>query len=117
MGSYNKPSAKSSADAASRPPLPFISETPVYEPKWYQFFPGFDLTLPIGANYAPEGRASVMQNGEFGTNHGGDFNIGVGGTYNNVWNFQLTYRNFFGSTEYQHYADRDYVSFFIRRAF
>jgi len=89
----------------------------VYEPKWYQFFPGFDLTLPIGANYAPEGRSSVVQNGEFGTHNGGDFNIGVGGTYNNVWDFQLSYRNYFGSTEYQHYADRDYVSFFIRRAF
>jgi hypothetical protein len=89
----------------------------VYEPKWYQFFSNFDLILPIGANYAPEGRASAVQNGEFGTNHGGDFNIGVGGTYNNVWDLQLTYRKFFGSTEYQHYADRNYVSFFIRRTF
>ena len=33
MGSYSKPNAKTAPDLGLRPPLPFISETPVFHPQ------------------------------------------------------------------------------------
>jgi hypothetical protein len=102
----------------------------VYEPKWYQVFPGLDLHLPVGANYGFMADSKVIAGGGYPVHKGGDFNIGVYGLYNNVWEFAVTYRNFFGSeiydtfdegdpvyAIYQPHADRDYVSFYIRRSF
>jgi len=86
----------------------------VYEPKWYQFLPAFDLTMPIGISYAPEGRSSVQ---DTGIHKGGSWNIGIGGTYDNTWTTYLTYVNYYGDTDYQAHADRDYIGFSIRRAF
>lgn len=88
----------------------------VYEPKWFQVLPGLNLHLPMGANYAPNGPPTTMLSGA-GTNDGGDFNIGIYGKFEEVWEACLSYRNFFGETKYQAFADRDYVSFYIRRAF
>ena len=93
----------------------------VYTPKWYQALPGLDLTLPMGIEYAFKGKPSTLLWG-MSYDEGGDFNIGVGGTYNAVWDFELTYRNYFGETDmtkinYQANADRDYISFYIRRSF
>jgi len=100
----------------------------VYEPQWTQVLSGFDMSLPMGLEYAPEGR-SVVQ--DTGVHKGGSWNIGVSGTYNNVWYLTLAYVNYFGNEKYpiiengqlsgygkyQTIGDRDYVSFYIRRAF
>jgi len=86
----------------------------VYEPKWFQFLPAFDLIVPIGAEYTPKGNSSVL---DMGPDKGGMWTIGVGGTYDNLWDLALTYVNYFGDTKYQSIADRDYVGFYIRRAF
>jgi hypothetical protein len=86
----------------------------VYEPFWYQVLPGLDLSLPMGAGYTFGGTPSSLLWGG-GADKTGDFNFGVGGTYNAVWEFELTYRNFFGDDNA--HADRDYASFYIRRAF
>lgn len=88
----------------------------VYTPKWYQVVPGFTFTMPTGIEYAPKGKPSTLLWG-MGSHKGGSFNIGFGGLYEEVWEFELTYRNFYGDTDYQAHADRDYVSFYIRRAF
>jgi hypothetical protein len=100
----------------------------VYEPEWSQALPGFDVSLPMGIEYAPEGRSSVQ---DTGVHKGGAWNIGISGTYNNVWDLSLSYVNYFGNEEYpiiengqpsgygkyQTLGDRDYLSFYIRRAF
>ena len=92
----------------------------VYTPQWKQVLPGLNLSLPMGFTYVGDKLTSVA-NSFFPYRNGGDFNIGVGGTYLNVWDFELTYRNFWGSPgDPEHgdpWTDRDYVSFFIRRAF
>lgn len=88
----------------------------VYTPKWYQVLPGLDLTMPIGANYGFDCNPSTLLWGA-GTDESGDFNVGIGGTYEGVWEFELTYRNFWGPWYNQAFTDRDYVSFYIRRAF
>jgi hypothetical protein len=101
----------------------------VLEPKWYQVLPGLELHMPIGANYGFQADSKVIYGGGYPVHKGGDVNIGLYGLYNNVWEFALTYRNYFGSeifdsnpdeevyAIYQPHADRDYVSFYIRRSF
>lgn len=100
----------------------------LYEPEWSQALPGLDLSIPMGFEYAPEGRSSVQ---DTGVHKGGNWNVGISGTYNNVWKLSLAYVNYFGNKEYpvmenghlagyakyQTIGDRDYLSFFIRRAF
>jgi hypothetical protein len=87
-----------------------------YTPIWYQVLPGLDLELPMGVEYAFKGKPTTLLWG-LTTDEGGDFNVGVGGLYLNVWEFELSYRNYFGDTDWQPHADRDYLSFYIRRAF
>jgi hypothetical protein len=92
----------------------------VYTPKWNQVLPGLNLSLPMGFTYVGDKLTSVA-NSFFPYRNGGDFNIGIGGTYLNVWDFELSYRNFWGSSgdpeNGDPWTDRDYISFFIRRAF
>jgi hypothetical protein len=92
----------------------------VYVPKWNQVLPGLTLTMPMGVTYVGPHLTSAA-NSFFPYRDGGDFNIGIGGTYNNVWDFELSYRGFHGSNgdpdTGNPWTDRNYVSFFIRRAF
>jgi hypothetical protein len=92
----------------------------VYTPKWNQVLPGLNLTMPMGFTYVGPHLTSAA-NSFFPYYDGGDWNIGIGGTYNNVWDFELTYRNFWGGSGDPEtgnpWCDRDYISFFIRRAF
>jgi len=97
-----------------------LSGTVHYTPKWYQVLPGLDLSLPLIVSYGFQGKpTSVIWGGS--PEKGGDFVVGLYGLYNQVWEFELDYRNFFGTTDKavgnQAHADRDYVSFFIRRMF
>jgi hypothetical protein len=86
----------------------------VFEPKWFQFLPAFDLTMPMGFEYTLEGNDQVQ---DMGPDNGGFWTVGIGGTYNNKTSLYFTYVNYFGDVKYQTIADRDYVGFFIRRAF
>lgn len=92
----------------------------VYTPKWNQVLSGLNLSLPMGFTYVGKSLTSAA-NTFFPYRDGGDFNIGIGGTYLNVWDFELSYRNFWGSNGDPEtgnpWTDRDYISFFIRRAF
>jgi hypothetical protein len=97
-----------------------LSATIHYTPKWYQALSGLDLQLPLILNYGIKGKpTSVIWGGS--PEKGGDFVIGIYGMLNNLWECELDYRNFFGTTDKvvgnQAFADRDYVSFYIRRAF
>jgi hypothetical protein len=102
----------------------------VLEPKWFQVLPGLNLHMPMGINYGFKSNSKVVAGGGYPVHKGGDFNIGIYGLYNNVWECALMYRNYFGNevydtfdagdpvyARYQAHGDRDYVSFYIRRAF
>lgn len=98
----------------------------VLSPTFRQVLPGLDLSVPMGASYTG-GRSSALGPG-FGSHKGGDFNVGLAGTYLNKYFFNLNYVNFYGpagtSTDAanqaqfkQALADRDYVSFSLRTTF
>ena len=95
--------------------------------------PGLDLGIPVGLGYNLDGRSSAMVGFGDDVYHGGDFNIGVKGTYQTVWKFGLTYMHYFGTaggwlkknpatnspeeSYYQPLADRDYIAFNLERSF
>ncbi|MCU6498986.1 DUF1302 domain-containing protein [Rugamonas sp. A1-17] len=105
----------------------------IFEPSYYQVIDGLDLSVPIGIGYNIDGRSRAVFNFNGGSSHGGDFNIGVNATYHQDWKFGISYVRFLGGSgtflknnpatntpilSYaQSLADRDYISFNIKRAF
>jgi len=97
----------------------------VFEPKYRQVLPGVDLSVPIGLGWGLDGNSSVV--GPFLGKKTGDLSIGLNGSYLDVWRFGLNYTHFLGEagpfiegghrTFKQALADRNYVSFNLRRTF
>lgn len=99
----------------------------LFEPTYFQVLNGLDVSVPIGIGYTPYGRSSVVQG--FGVEHGGDFTIGINGTYENTWKGTLSYTHYFGKggpladpasgnfTYDQIFKDRDFVAFSLSRTF
>ncbi|WP_157264077.1 DUF1302 domain-containing protein [Azohydromonas aeria] len=97
----------------------------VFEPKYRQVLPGLDLSVPVGVGYGIDGNSSVV--GPFLGKGTGDVSIGINGAYLGDWRFGLNVTHYFGSagpfieaghrTFKQAFADRDYLSFFLRRTF
>jgi hypothetical protein len=97
----------------------------VLEPKYRQVAPGLDLSVPVGFGVGLLGNSAVV--GSFAAKNTGDMSIGLNGSYLDVWRFGLNYTHFFGKAGpfvqeghhrfYQSLADRDYVSFNVRRTF
>ncbi|WPP02058.1 DUF1302 domain-containing protein [Pseudomonas sp. HR96] len=98
----------------------------VYEPMYRQAFSGMDISVPLGLSFTHG--ASEALGTAFGSNRGGDMNIGVKGNYLNTWNLGLTYTHYYGpastfldaSNNYsfeQSLKDRDFVAFSVSRTF
>jgi len=97
----------------------------VFEPKYRQVVPGMDLSVPVGVGYGLDGNSSVV--GAFLGKGIGDLSVGLNGSYLDVWRFGLNLTHYFGSAApfieaghrsfKQQYADRDYLSFNLRRTF
>jgi hypothetical protein len=99
----------------------------VYEPTYRQILSGLDLSVPVGMSYFPKGKSRALGTG-FGTDNGGDLNIGVKGNYLNIWSIGLTYTHYYGPesgfmdaashyTYEQTLKDRDFVAFSVSRTF
>ncbi len=108
----------------------------IFSPQYFQVLPGIDLSLPIGIGYNPYGRSSAVFKFNGGVERGGDFSIGIAGSYQKQVKFGLTYNHFFGrenafltpntstsipgpfmTTGAQSLADRDFVSLSIQSTF
>lgn len=97
-----------------------------FEPVYRQVLDGLDIGVPVGLGYTPEGRSSA--GGALGPHRGGDFSLGLNGTYLDVWRFSLSFTHFFGpaapfldSANHQTFKqtskDRDFVALSVRRTF
>lgn len=108
----------------------------IFSPQYFQVLPGIDISLPIGLGYNPYGRSSAVGHFNGGVEHGGDFSIGIAGSYQKQIKFGLTYNHFFGkenafltpntfpsypapfmTTGAQTLRDRDFISFSIQSTF
>ncbi|MHB1207522.1 MAG: DUF1302 family protein, partial [Rhodospirillaceae bacterium] len=86
----------------------------VFEPQYFNIFPGSDISLPFGFGYGLIGNSAVdgAQNAK-----AGDVELGVRMLYRAVWEASLTLTHYVGAPARQPFADRDYVSLSIRRTF
>ncbi|NDY90261.1 DUF1302 domain-containing protein [Ideonella sp. TBM-1] len=97
----------------------------VLEPKYRQVMPGVDLSVPVGLGYGLHGNSRAV--GAFMGKGVGDLSVGLNGAYLDVWRFGLNYTHYLGEAApfidgghrafKQSYADRDYLSLFVRRTF
>jgi hypothetical protein len=70
----------------------------VFAPSYRQVVPGVDLSVPIGVGWAPKGsRSRALGGGASIADGGGDFSLGVSGTYLDVWRFSLSATHFYGT--------------------
>lgn len=101
----------------------------VLEPTYRQVLPGLDISVPIGLGWSPAGSRSQGLGPSLPAENGGDFSIGVKGSYLDVWRFGLTYTHFYGAAgtmlsgfpptfSYKQYMkDRDFVALSVNRTF
>jgi hypothetical protein len=106
----------------------------VFSPMYRQVIDGLDVAVPIGFSYNPHGKSSVVSVfNNTGFDKGGDFSIGLDGSYLDAWRFTLTYTRYYGDkglfqngyngtstqvkTFQNYFADRDFLSFSVRRTF
>ncbi|WP_409525038.1 DUF1302 domain-containing protein [Nitrincola sp. MINF-07-Sa-05] len=104
----------------------------IFSPAYFQVLPGLDLELPVGLGYNFGGRSGAVANMNGGASNGGDFSLGVHGTYRNTWKFGASYLRFLGDefsfvtpqnsaapalSFKQTRGDRDFLSFYVQRSF
>jgi hypothetical protein len=99
------------------------------EPTYRQVLPGLDIGIPIGLGYTPKGsRSMALGPAGMPASGGGDWSIGVNGSYLDVWRFSVAYTHYFGpegnfldannSFSYrQAMKDRNFVALSVRRTF
>jgi len=98
----------------------------VYTPTYRQFFPGIDISIPVGLSYFPLGKSAVVSS--FGPDNGGDMNIGITATYLDRVTAGLTYTHYYGPEDTnlnalsqfnykQSLKDRDYLAFSVKTTF
>lgn len=106
-----------------------VSLRVLFEPTYRQVMPGLDLGVPVGVGYTPKGsRSMALGPGGMPASGGGDFTIGLNGSYQDVWRFSLAYTHYFGPegnfldadnhyTYKQAMKDRNFISLSVRRTF
>lgn len=106
-----------------------VSLRMIFEPTYRQVMPGLDLGVPIGVGYTPKGsRSMALGPGGMPATGGGDFSIGLNGSYLDVWRFSLALTHYFGPegnfldadnhyTYKQAMKDRNFISLSVRRTF
>lgn len=100
----------------------------LFEPAYFQFFDGLDLSVPMGLGIGLDGQSSAVSQAGFGTRHGGDWSVGLKANYMQSIEFGVNYVNFFGKkdplfdenavfTYGQSLADRDFISAYVKKTF
>ncbi|WP_297839285.1 DUF1302 family protein [Pseudomonas sp.] len=104
----------------------------LFEPVYYQAFPGIDVRLPFGISYQPSGSRNMVGAAPLPEN-AGTVNLGVSATYLDTWRLSLNVTHFFGSEGVlfspvsaggtqawnyeQYFGDRDYATLVLSRTF
>lgn len=102
-----------------------------YTPRYRQVRPGLDIGIPVSIGYNPKGESGAIASFNGGAHRGGNFSVGVEGTYMGDWNFALAYTGYFGSEGHsteiingqqsfshkQSLRDRDFVAMSVSRTF
>ena len=90
----------------------------VFSPKWFQVFPGWDLSLPMSVSYAIDGEQTPNTAG--GNEEVGNASIGVNFLVNEAWDLSAKYNVFYGPQGNGPGAwikDRDNIALTVKRTF
>lgn len=101
------------------------------EPMYRGALPGVDLGVPFGIGFAPKGsRPLAASPNAWLPEGGGDVNIGLNGSFRDVWRFSVAYTHYFGDvatfnditannayTWKQTLKDRDFIAASLRYSF
>jgi hypothetical protein len=85
-----------------------------FEPTYFSVLPNLDVTPSFGIGYNIIGNSSTDAYQNKGT---GDFEFGIAGIYRVVWAANIMLSHFLGNANRQPLADRDFISFSIKRTF
>lgn len=102
----------------------------LFEPVWFQALPGVDLRMPVGFSYQFKGSRNMVGPAPM-PDGGGSVNLGLTGSYLDVWRFGINYTHYVGKTATlfsnsgpvtsfnygQYFRDRDYLSLYLTRTF
>ncbi|MFZ6048762.1 DUF1302 domain-containing protein [Pseudomonas sp. CR3202] len=104
----------------------------LFEPVYYQIFPGVDLRVPMGGSYQPDGSRNMVGAAPL-PEDAGSINVGLTASYLETWRLGVSATHFFGSSGVlfspvgpggtqawnydQYFRDRDYVTMFLSRTF
>lgn len=88
--------------------------TAVFEPRYFAFLPGVDLSLPTSVSYNFAGRSSVDVSQVQGT---GSASLALAAIYRTVWSASVSVTHFIGGPSRQLFTDRDFVAFSVQRTF
>ncbi len=72
----------------------FVAAGISFTPTWFQVVPGVDLSMPMFVNGGIKGTSAISNGGWKGT---GTFSLGLTAVYNEVYRFDLSYVDSFGS--------------------
>lgn len=104
----------------------------LFEPTYFQVLDGLDVGVPLGLGYNFNGRSSAIFAFNGGSSRGGDWSLGLNGTYRTVWQFGLAYTHYFGGEDAlltppnaaapvlsykQSLKDRNFIALSLKRAF
>lgn len=103
----------------------------VLEPVYRSVFAGVDLGVPIGLGWAPKGSRplSMTSSNLWIAEGGGDFTLGLNGSWRDAWRFSIGYTHYFGPAAtfndattnafswQQSLRDRDFLSASLRVSF
>lgn len=100
----------------------------VFKPTYRQLFSGWDIGVPVGIGFSPNGSRNILGPSAVPPEGGGDFTLGLSGLYMSEWEFNLAYTRFFGpggefldeNNEFsyrQARKDRDFVAVTVRHSF
>lgn len=71
----------------------------LFEPQYFQVWPGVDLSVPIAVGYNFGGRSSAVASYAGGASKAGDYSIGVKAKLYNEWNVAMAYTDYFGKAK------------------
>ena len=89
----------------------------LFEPAYYQVWPGWDFKVPIGFGYNPAGKSSVDLKFNGGADEGGDLSIGLNIIYLDVRRFGGKKKNYFGGPTYKTLKNRDFIRLKLEHTF
>lgn len=89
----------------------------VFEPAFFQVFPGVDMSVPLSFGHTIGESPVDMGFNNGAPDRGGDVSIGVKADYEKTWFVSANYTHYYGGTDQQFLLGHDFISLSVQRTF